>query len=80
MHYQMTTFIWFFWQAAMSFSDRILQKLPQCIKSKGVALKPGEQQQNRGVTGEWVGWAIAHPVFGSVEGAAGKQRRGVPHY
>ena len=24
----------------------------------------------RGVSGRWAGWAIAHPVFGRIEGAA----------
>ena len=24
----------------------------------------------RGVSGEWAGWAIAHPVFDRIEGAA----------
>ena len=25
----------------------------------------------QGVSGGWAGWAIAHPVFGRIEGAAG---------
>ena len=29
----------------------------------------------RGVSGGWPGWAIAHPVFGRIEGAAGRQRQ-----
>ena len=29
----------------------------------------------RGVSGWWAGWAIAHPDFGRIEGAAGKCRR-----
>ena len=29
----------------------------------------------RGVSGVWAGWAIAHPVFGKIEGAAGQWRR-----
>ena len=28
----------------------------------------------RGVTGEWAGWAIAHPVVGRNEGSTGQQR------
>ena len=35
----------------------------------------------RGVSGGWAGWAIAHPVFGRIEGAAGRRRgSGGPHY
>ena len=30
---------------------------------------------NKGVTGGWSGWAIAYPVKGRIEGAAGQQRR-----
>ena len=30
----------------------------------------------RGVSGGWAGWAIAHPVFGRIEGAAGRRRGG----
>ena len=29
----------------------------------------------RGVNGGWAGWAIAHPVFGRKEGAAGQRQR-----
>ena len=29
----------------------------------------------RGVSGGWAGWAIAHPVFGRIEGAAGRRQR-----
>ena len=29
----------------------------------------------RGVSGGWAGWAIAHPVFGRIEGAAGQRWR-----
>ena len=29
----------------------------------------------RGVSGRWAGWAIAHPVFGRIEGAAGRRQR-----
>ena len=29
----------------------------------------------RGVSGGWAGWAIAHSVFGRIEGAAGQWRR-----
>jgi len=29
----------------------------------------------RGVTGGWAGWAIAHPFFFRIEGAAGQRRR-----
>ena len=29
----------------------------------------------RGVSGGWAGWAIAHPVFGRIEGVAGQRRR-----
>ena len=28
----------------------------------------------RGVSGGWAGWAIAHPDFGVIEGAAGRRR------
>ena len=28
----------------------------------------------RGVSGVWAGWAIAHPDFGRIEGAAGRRR------
>ena len=28
-----------------------------------------------GVTGGWTGWAIAHPDFDRIEGAAGQLRR-----
>ena len=30
---------------------------------------------SRGVTGGWAGWAIAHPVFGRIEGPAWQRRR-----
>ena len=30
---------------------------------------------SRGVTGGWAGWAIAHPGFGRIEGAARQQQR-----
>ena len=30
---------------------------------------------SRGVTGGWAGWAIAHPVFGRIEGAARQRYR-----
>ena len=26
--------------------------------------------ENRGISGGWAGWAIAHPGFGRIEGAA----------
>ena len=29
------------------------------------------QIRSRGVSGGWAGWAIAHPGFGRIEGAAG---------
>ena len=34
---------------------------------------PTNQMQNKyqGVSGGWAGWAIAHPVFGRIEEAAG---------
>ena len=28
------------------------------------------ENKYRGVSGGWAGWAIAHPVFGKIEGAA----------
>ena len=28
----------------------------------------------RGVSGGWLGWAIAHPVFGRIEGVAGRRQ------
>jgi hypothetical protein len=31
----------------------------------------------RGVSGGWAGWAIALPVLGRIEGAAGQRRRAV---
>ena len=36
----------------------------------------------RGVSGGWAGWAIAHPVFGRIEGTAGRRRggSGASHY
>ena len=33
----------------------------------------------RGVSGVWAGWAIAHSVFGRIEGAAGQRRRAALH-
>ena len=33
----------------------------------------------RGVSGRWAGWAIAHPVFGIIEGATGQRRRAALH-
>ena len=29
---------------------------------------------DRGVIGGWAGWEIAHPVFGTIEGATGQRR------
>ena len=41
-------------------------------------LKADEQEEaqspSRGVSGGWAGWAIAHPDFGRIEGAAGRRR------
>ena len=37
--------------------------------------KSVEIPTDRGVTGEWAEWAIADPVFGRIEGAAGQWRR-----
>ena len=34
----------------------------------------------RGVSGGWAGWAIAHPDFGRIEGAAGQLCGGAPHH
>ena len=36
----------------------------------------------RGVSGGWAEWAIAHPVFGRIEGDAVRRHggRGAPHY
>ena len=31
----------------------------------------GFMSSHRGVTGGWAEWAIAHPIFGRIEGAAG---------
>ena len=33
-----------------------------------------EKREGRGVSGGWAGWAIAHPDFGRIEGAARKQQ------
>jgi hypothetical protein len=30
---------------------------------------------DRGVSGMWAGWAIAHPFFGRIEGAARRRQR-----
>ena len=30
---------------------------------------------NRGISGRWAGWPIAHPVFGRIEGTAGQWQR-----
>lgn len=36
--------------------------------------RPSGPMKDRGVTGGWAEWAIAHPVFGRIEGAAGQRR------
>ena len=53
---------------------KCLRSLEQFVQAVG----PIFGNRIRGVSGGWAGWAIAHPLFGRIEGATGSG--GMLHY